>query len=107
MLTVVMQMTALTHRSQVVVTAVFRGVIQMRCCQDNLRARAVRRPTVDVRTAAFVGVSTAFAGAFAAPASSVESDALGDGFPVFRVPVSVLRSDRHARTARFPGWFGR
>lgn len=107
MLPVVMQMAALTHRSQVVVTAVFRRVIQMRRRQNYSRTGAVRRPTVDVRTAVPMGVAAAFAGTFASTLSSAESDALGDGFPVFRVSVSIFGSDRHACVARFRGWFER
>src|SRR5690242_19187560 len=94
MVSVVMQMTSLTHRLQILVAAILRRVIEM-CCRDpHDRVRSIRDTVVKIRTTALMCVASAFTFAFTAPSRAV-LDPARDVRPVLWVTIFVLGANWH------------
>lgn len=98
MFLVVVQVTPLTHRLQVLRPAVFRRVIEVCRRKHDGGASTISLTAVDVRTASFVRTSAAFPFAFASPASALKPNPAAELVPVGRIARTVFRSDRHCRT---------
>jgi hypothetical protein len=95
MISVVVEVTSLAHRLEVLVAAILGRVIQVSGGEHDNRAGPVCQTAVDVRAPAFMRTAAALSLALATAASPLEANPTAQRLPVGRIARAVFRSDRH------------